>query len=100
GFAAVTAVRGYIKANGDNLEVQITADAAIITQVAPLFANANAVGAQAKIVTIGSHRAMVNEDGDIHMIVDNRYLVSVAGSGSGIDKMAYLRAVEIGRASC
>ena len=78
--------------------MQITADAAIITQVAPLFANANAVGAQAKIVTIGSHRAMVNEDGDIHMIVDNRYL-SVAGSGSGIDKMAYLRAVDAAKLS-
>jgi hypothetical protein len=52
-----------------------------------------------KIVTVGSVRAIQSAQGDIHMVVNNKYLVMVSGSGSANDKMAYVRAVDVARLS-
>jgi hypothetical protein len=50
-------------------------------------------------VTVGSLRALQSQDGDIHMIVANKYLVAVQGNGSPADKVAYAKAVDIARLS-
>jgi hypothetical protein len=97
GFGASTASRNYQHANGDNIEVQITGDSAVITQYAMFLSNPQIAGAMGKIVTVGSLRALQNMDGDIHMIVANKYLIAVQGNGSANDKMAYARAVDVAR---
>jgi hypothetical protein len=99
GFGASTASRSYQNANGDNIEVQITGDSAVITQYAMFLSNPQIAGAMGKIVTIGSLRALQNMDGDVHMIVANKYLVAVQGNGSANDKMAYARGVDVAKLS-
>src|SRR5215212_3406863 len=98
-FGASTASRAYQRANGDRIEVQITGDSAIIMQYATFLSNPQIAGAMGKIVTVGSLRALQNQDGDIHMIVANKYLVAVQGNGSPNDKMAYAKGVDIARLS-
>jgi hypothetical protein len=99
GFGASTASRTYQKPNGDSIEVQITGDSAIVMQYAMFLANPQISGAMGKVVMIGSIRALQNMEGDMHMIVDNKYLVAVQGNGSTADKMAYARAVDVARLS-
>ena len=99
GFGASTASRAYQRANGDRIEVQITGDSAIIMQYATFLSNPQIGGAMGKIVTVGSLRALQNQDGDIHMIVANKYLAGVQGNGSPADKMAYAKGIDIARLS-
>jgi hypothetical protein len=99
GFGASTASRSYRNAKGDNIEVQITGDSAIIMQYGTFLSNPQIAGAMGKIVTVGSLRALQNTEGDIHMIVANKYLVAVSGNGSANDKMAYARGVDVAKLS-
>ena len=99
GFGASTASRHYRKPNGDNIEVQITGDSAIIMQYATFLSNPAIAGAMGKIVMIGTVRALQSSEGDLHMIVGNKYLVAVQGNGSVNDKLAYARAVNIAQLS-
>jgi hypothetical protein len=99
GLGASSASRNYHKPNGDTIEVQITGDSAIITQYAVFFANPAIAGAMGKLVMIGNIRALQNMEGDLHMIVSNKFLVSVQGGGSANDKIAYAKAVDVARLS-
>jgi hypothetical protein len=99
GFGASVASRNYQNARGDNVEVQITGDSAIIMQYATFLANPQIAGAMGKIVMIGTLRALQSSAGDVHMIVGNKYLVTVQGNGSVNDKLAYARAVNIAQLS-
>jgi len=99
GFGASTASRNYTNDKGDNIEVQITGDSAMIMQFAAVLANPQIAGAMGKLVTVGNQRAIQNVDGDLHMVVNNKFLVVVQGSGSVNDKLAYARAVDVARLS-
>jgi hypothetical protein len=99
GFGASTASRTYTKPNGDSIEVQITGDSAMIMQFGAVLANPQIAGAMGKIVMVGNQRAIQNRQGDLHMIVNNKYLIVVQGSGAVADKLAYVRAVDIARLS-
>ena len=95
GFGASAATRTYRKPNGDSVEVQITGDSAIVIQYATFLSNPQIAGAMGKIVMVGSLRALQTMEGDVHMIVNNKYLVSVQGNGSPADKIAYARAIDV-----
>lgn len=96
-FGASTASRIYTNAKGDHVEVAITGDSAMIAQFAPLLANPQIAGAMGKVVRVGNQRAIQNNDGDIHVVVANKFLVMVSGSAGGNDKMAYANAVDVGK---
>ena len=99
-FGATTATRTYTNAKGDSVDVQITGDSAMIVQFATLVANPQIAGAIGKIVRVGSQRAIQhNNSGDIHMVINNKYLIVVQGSGSAADKMAYAQAVDVAKLS-
>jgi hypothetical protein len=95
GFGASSASRRYRNAAGDEIEVQITGDSAVIAQFAGMMENPQVAGAMGKIVTLNGARALQSMDGDLHIGVDNRFLVAVQGSGSVNDKLAYARAVDL-----
>ncbi len=98
-FGASTASRSYSNAKGDTVEVQITGDNMLITQFATLLANPAIAGAMGKIVRVGSQRAIQGPQGDVHLVVNNKYLVMVTGSGSAADKLAYAGAVDVAKLS-
>jgi hypothetical protein len=98
-FGASQARRNYTNANGDNVDVQITGDSAMIAQLAPIMANPQIAGAMGKIVRVGNQRAIQNPQGDIHVIVANKFLVVVSGSAPAAAKMSYAQAVDFARLS-
>ena len=94
-FGASMATGRYTNAKGADIEVQITGDSAMI---APLAA-VQFAGAMGKITRIGNQRAIVNNEGDVHMVIANKFLVVVQGSGTAADKLAYAQAVDINKLS-
>lgn len=99
GLGASAASRGYNKPNGDRIEVQITGDSALVVQYGSFLTNPLVAGAMGKIVMIGTLRALQTMEGDVFLVVGNKYLVAVQGNGSPADKMAYARAIDVGRLS-
>jgi hypothetical protein len=98
-FGASSARRNYTSANGDNVEVQITGDSAMIAQIAPIMMNPQIAGAMGKLVQVGSQRGIQNPQGDIHVIVANKFLVVVSGSAPAAAKLSYAQAVDFARLS-
>ena len=98
-FGASTASRSYSNAKGDNVEVQITGDSAMIMQFAAILANPQIAGAMGKLMRVGNQRAVQNAEGDIHMVVANKILVMVQGSADAASKLAYAQAVDTGKLS-
>jgi len=94
-FGASVASRSYSNASGDTVEVQITGDSAMVMQFATLLSNPQIAGAMGKLVRVGSQRAIQSADGDVNMVIANKFLVTVQGTGSVNDKIAYAQAVDI-----
>jgi hypothetical protein len=97
GFGASTASRTYTNGKGDTVDVQITGDSAMVTQFATLLANPQIAGAMGKIVRVGSQRAIQNPDGDLNMVIANKYMIVVSGSADVAAKMAYAQAVDVAK---
>ena len=98
-FGASNARRNYINANGDTVDVQITGDSAMIAQLAPIMANPQFAGAMGKVVRVGNQRGIQNPQGDIHVIVANKFLVVVSGSAPPAVKMGYAQGIDFARLS-
>ena len=98
-FGASIATRRYSNAKGDDIEIQITGDSAMIAPMASVFANPQFAGAMGKITRIGSQRAIVSKEGDVHMMIANKFLVVVNGSGPTADKLAYAQAIDVAKLS-
>jgi len=98
-FGASVASRDYTNGRGDNVEVQITGDSAMVTQFAALFDDPQIAGAMGKIVHVGSERAIQTQDGDVNVLVVNKFLVTVHGSASPGEKLAYAQAVDVAKLS-
>jgi hypothetical protein len=98
-FGASMATARYTNTQGSDIEVQITGDSAMIAPLATVLNNPQFAGAMGKITRIGGQRAIVNNEGDVHMVIANKFLVVVQGSGSAADKLAYAQAVDIAKLS-
>ena len=98
-FGASMATRTYRNAKGENVDVQITGDSAMVAQLAPIMANPQIAGAMGKIVRVGNQRAIQSAQGDVQMIVANKFLVMVTGSAPADAKIAYAQAVDVAKLS-
>src|SRR5258705_11402452 len=99
GFGASTASRTYNNAKGDHVEVQITGDSAMVSQIATFLNNPAMAGAMVKLVRVGSQRAIQDGDGNVKMIVANKFLISVEGSADSASKLAYAQAIDFAKVS-
>jgi hypothetical protein len=99
GFGASTASRHYTNARGDSVEVQITGDSAVVMQYATVLNNPAIAGAMGKLIRVGNQRAIQAQNGDVHMVINNKYMVIVSGSANANDKAAYAQAVDVAKLS-
>ena len=97
GFGVTSASRTYTAADGKNVQVQISGDSALLAQFATLLNNPQIAGVLGKVVMIGKQRAIQSNDGDVHMVINNKFLVSVTGSGAPEAKLAYAQAVDVAK---
>jgi len=99
GFGVSAASRRYENAKGDYVEVQITGDSAMIMQFATLLNNPGIAGAMGKIIKVGDQRAIQTREGDVHIVVANKFLVVVNGSADAAAKLSYAQAVNFAKLS-
>jgi len=99
GFGASTASRTYNNAKGDHVEVQITGDSAMVSQIATFLNNPALAGAMGKLIRVGNQRAIQDGDGNVKMIVANKFLISVDGSADAASKVAYAQAIDFAKLS-
>jgi hypothetical protein len=98
GIGASSASRTYTNPKNEEVDVNITGDSALITEFASLLANPQIAGLSGnKIVRIGKERAAQDKNGDINMVVANKYLISVKGSGPADAKLAYTQAIDLAK---
>jgi len=93
------ATRSYSNDKGDSVEVSISGDNALLTQFAPMMNNPSMAAMMGKLIKVGNQRAIQTRDGDIMMVVANKTLVQVQGSGDAAAKLAYAQAVDVARLS-
>lgn len=96
---ASAAQRQYTNAKGDSVDVSITGDSAMIMQFAPLLSNPALAGAMGKLIQVNGQRAIQNQDGDVIMVVNNKYLINVQGSADAPSKLSYAQAVDVAKLS-
>jgi hypothetical protein len=89
----------YTNAKGDNVEVSITGDSAMIMQFGPMLNNPALAGAMGKLIKIGDLRGIQTNEGDILLLVANKILVHVQGSADAASKLAYAHAVDVAKLS-
>jgi hypothetical protein len=99
-FGGVSAAsRNYTNAKGDNVEISISGDSALLMQFAPMMNNPAMAAMMGKLIKIGSQRAIQNQDGDVVMVVANKFLINVQGSADAASKLAYTQAVDVAKLS-
>lgn len=96
---ASAASRTYTNDKGDTVDISITGDSAVIMQFAPMLANPALAGAMGKLIRVGDQRAIQNQDGDVIMVVANRFMINVQGSADAAAKLSYARAIDIAKLS-
>jgi len=99
-FGGVSAAtRSYSNDKGDNVEVSISGDNALLTQFAPMMNNPSMAAMMGKLIKVGNQRAIQTQDGDIMMVVASKTLVHVQGSADAAAKLAYAQAVDVAKLS-
>lgn len=96
---ASAATRTYTNAKGDNVEVSITGDSAMIMQFGPMLNNPALAGAMGKLIKVGDLRGIQTNEGDILLLVANKILVHVQGSADAAAKLSYAQAIDVAKLS-
>jgi hypothetical protein len=94
GFAITQASQRYTNSRGDDVEVSISGDSPFLTQLAATMTNPQLAGLMGKIVTIGSQRGIQTKEGEVNMVVANRFVITVNGGGTAEDKLNYAKGVD------
>ena len=96
---ASAASRSYNNDKGDTVDISITGDSAMVMQFAPMLNNPAMAGAMGKLIRVGSQRAIQTQDGDVMMVIANKFLINVQGSADAAAKLAYAQAVDVAKLS-
>jgi len=96
-FGGVQAERGYTNADGQQVRIQVMVDSPLVAQMAGLYANPAMAAMMGKLVKVGGQQAVLNEQGEIQMLVDSRVLVTVTGDAPAEAKQKYAEAVDLAK---
>lgn len=88
------ASRVYTKDN-QTVEMSFIGDSPLLAQFISIFANPALAGAMGKPLRLGTQLALEDKDGEIKMVVANRFLVTISGTGSRDEKLAYAKAIDL-----
>jgi len=96
-LGGVTSARTYRKET-KSCTVTAAGDSPILAVVSMFLANPSLAQASgARLSRIGNQRAVITQDGDVQVLSNNNYLVTVTGDCNEADKLAYAGAVDYTR---
>lgn len=88
------ASRVYTKGD-QTVEMSFIGDSPLLAQFIPMLSNPALAGAMGKPLRVGTQMALEDKNGEIKMVVANRFLVTISGTGSRDDKLAYAKAIDL-----
>jgi hypothetical protein len=97
GAGMIQASRTYRHREGRTVEIQVSADNPLMAQMLMVFNNPAMAGAVGRLVRVGSHRAIQQQNGELMMVLNNRFLVQISGDGTAQEKLAYAQAINTAR---
>jgi hypothetical protein len=87
--------RTYTKGDGTTVQISILTDSPMMAMVMGMFANPQmAIMSGMKLDKAGEQQLLIDQNGDVQAVVANRFFVTVNGSSTGEDKLAYARAID------
>jgi len=92
----IQASRIYTKDDAQ-VELNLIGDSPILAQILAAFSNPALAGAWGKPIKVGANMALEDKEGEIKIVVANRFLISVSGSGTRADKLAYANAIDFAK---
>lgn len=98
-LGASQASRVYTNEKGEDVEVSITGDSPLIMQFAPMLATPALAASMGKLIRIKDQRAIQTQDGDVTMVVANKFLIQIRGSADAAAKLAYAQAIDTAKLS-
>ena len=93
------ASRRYSNDKGQYVEIQVTADSPIVSQLGMIMTNPIMAGAMGKLIRVGDQRAIQTSNNEIQMLIANRILVTVSGDAPDDAKLAYAKAIDVAKLS-
>lgn len=95
GGGGASASREYVKTKGgETVSVMVILDSPMVMQFSGILANPQMAASMGKPVRFGRHRGVQMEGGEIQIVVANRALVTIDGSASVAEKLAYAEKIE------
>lgn len=85
----IMAGRTYTDAEGNTVTIEVTGDSPMIMSLAGFFASPDMAAALGEAATIAGQQAIVTEEGEIQMMVAERFLIAITGSAPVEAKKAY-----------
>ena len=86
--------RNYTKGDQD-LTINVVGDSPMLSQMMGIFQNPMIAGSMGKMTRIGKQMAMEGKNGQLTMVVANRFMVTIDGSASMEDKTEYAKAMDL-----
>lgn len=85
----------YRKEDGTDLNLQIMADTPMIAMMAAQLGNAAIMAQLGEVKRIKRQKVLLNNDGGLQALIDNRFFVQMEGRASHEDMLAYFEALDI-----
>ncbi|WP_439573217.1 hypothetical protein [Phreatobacter sp.] len=77
-----------------HVTVQVLANSPVIAQLAPMFSNAQLLGAMGRVFRIKGKTAVLGRDGNIQVLL-GRTLITIEGSGTEAEKRSFLDRLDL-----
>lgn len=94
GFGGMNASATYLR-EGERVEVQFLANNQMVTAMAGVFSNPALMGSMGEMKRINRQKVLVNQQGELQTLIDNRIMVSISGNAPMEDKEAYFAAIDV-----
>ena len=85
----------YRNEDGKDINIQIMAESPMIAMMAAQLGNAAVMAQMGKVKRIKRQRVLLNNDGGLQAMIDNRFFVQMEGSATHDEMVAYFEALDI-----
>lgn len=97
-FGGMMASATYVsdaEGSRNRVDVQIMANSQMVSAMAAMFTNPALMGSSGTMKRINRQKVMIDQQGEVKSLVDNRILVTIGGDASLEDKEAYFEAIDL-----
>lgn len=77
------------------VDVQLMANNQMVSAMAAMFTNPALMGSSGTLKRINRQKVMIDQNGELKSLVDNRIMVTVGGDAPLADKEAYFEAIDL-----